>query len=332
MSRTTRAGIVCLSLIAAITLAASAIAPHDPGRQFADLSYAPPMRPHSSTRTGTGTGPFVYPLAARRSARAPIRRRSRPSPVPLEWFSPGTLVTTDESRGPWLLLGGGCARPRHLRASRCLAPGCRLASRRLPRSGRRPSGRDSSGRSPASGAARSTTCLMRVADFVLVLPGHLRRDRSSRRDAARPRAPGLSSGRWPASWAWRAGPIAARGVRAVVAAERSKEYAEAARALGAGPLRILLRHLLPAATGLPGGPGHAACCRPSSWPKPRCRSWGSDSRNLLQAGELCSMKQVRPGPFPRPPGCSRRRERSSLQFCLSNWSRRLLLMCRSNAV
>jgi peptide/nickel transport system permease protein len=44
-------------------------------------------------------------------------------------------------------------------------------------------------------------------------------------------------------------PLPARGVRAIVAAERRKEYAEAAYAAGAGPLRILLRHLLPAAAG-----------------------------------------------------------------------------------
>jgi peptide/nickel transport system permease protein len=44
-------------------------------------------------------------------------------------------------------------------------------------------------------------------------------------------------------------PPTARGVRAIVAAERRKEYAEAAYAMGAGRMRILLRHLLPAATG-----------------------------------------------------------------------------------
>ena len=44
-------------------------------------------------------------------------------------------------------------------------------------------------------------------------------------------------------------PFPARGVRAVVAVERRKEYAEAAHALGAGWWRILLRHLLPAAKG-----------------------------------------------------------------------------------
>jgi peptide/nickel transport system permease protein len=44
-------------------------------------------------------------------------------------------------------------------------------------------------------------------------------------------------------------PYPARGVRAIVSVERRREYAEAARALGASPWRILLRHLLPAARG-----------------------------------------------------------------------------------
>jgi peptide/nickel transport system permease protein len=44
-------------------------------------------------------------------------------------------------------------------------------------------------------------------------------------------------------------PIVARGVRAIVAAERERDYAQAARALGAGRARLLLRHLLPAARG-----------------------------------------------------------------------------------
>ncbi|MFI5179536.1 MAG: ABC transporter permease subunit, partial [Vicinamibacterales bacterium] len=43
-------------------------------------------------------------------------------------------------------------------------------------------------------------------------------------------------------------PHVARGVRAIVAAERARDYAEAARASGAGSLR-LMRHLLPAAAG-----------------------------------------------------------------------------------
>ena len=45
-------------------------------------------------------------------------------------------------------------------------------------------------------------------------------------------------------------PFVARGVRGVVRVERRLDYAAAAEALGAGPLRILFRHLLPAARGV----------------------------------------------------------------------------------
>ena len=41
-------------------------------------------------------------------------------------------------------------------------------------------------------------------------------------------------------------PQVARAVRAVVAGERTRDYVEAARAAGAGPIRVLARHLLPA--------------------------------------------------------------------------------------
>ena len=47
-------------------------------------------------------------------------------------------------------------------------------------------------------------------------------------------------------------PLAARGVRAIVAVERRKEYAEAARSAGSGRARLLLRHLMPATWGLLG--------------------------------------------------------------------------------
>ena len=44
-------------------------------------------------------------------------------------------------------------------------------------------------------------------------------------------------------------PFVAKGVRAIVATERSREYVQAAQSLGAGPVRILAVHLLPACGG-----------------------------------------------------------------------------------
>ena len=44
-------------------------------------------------------------------------------------------------------------------------------------------------------------------------------------------------------------PFVAKGVRAIVAVERTREYVQAAQSLGAGPLRILTVHLIPACGG-----------------------------------------------------------------------------------
>jgi peptide/nickel transport system permease protein len=44
-------------------------------------------------------------------------------------------------------------------------------------------------------------------------------------------------------------PVVARGVRAIVVSERGRDYAQAGVALGAGPARMLFRHLMPATRG-----------------------------------------------------------------------------------
>ena len=95
---------------------------------------------------------------------------------------------------------------------------------------------------------RLETLLMTIADFVIVLPViyvvlALR--------AAMPLVLTTSQVFWvtTAVLALAGWPFAARGVRAIVAVESRKEYAESARALGASPWRILQRHLLPAAGG-----------------------------------------------------------------------------------
>jgi peptide/nickel transport system permease protein len=232
-------------MVAIVTLAAQAIAPHDPATQFPDLAFAPPMPPHVFDGHGRVHSPFVYPvhLVDRLEHRFVEDRTIR---VPLEWFTPRGLVTTPGSSAPWLLLGadalGRDVFARVLRGAR-MSLGVSLVAAALALILGSMIG-------AVAGFAGGLwdAVFMRLADFVLVLPVIyvvivLR--------ATMPLVLSTPEVFWTmavvlglAGW-----PFPARGVRAVVAIEKRKEYAEAAHALGAGWLRILLRHLLPATSG-----------------------------------------------------------------------------------
>jgi peptide/nickel transport system permease protein len=224
------------TLLAALTvlvLAGPALAPYDPGRQFDGYPFAPPMRPHVIDEGGTWHLPFAYPVAVvdrleRRYAEDRSRRVS---------FASGE---------PWFLLGSdGLGRDL---LSRLLA-GARLSLgvALLATVGALLAG-SLAGAAAAYAGGWIDAVLMRSADFVLVLPGlylvlALR--------GALPLV--LSDGQvfWAlvgvlalAGW-----PSVARGVRGIVATEIRAEYAEAARALGSSPARLILRHLLPATRG-----------------------------------------------------------------------------------
>lgn len=239
-----RAGITLLVSIAFLTAAASAIAPYDPGRQFPDMSYAPPMRPHLFDDEGGIHAPFVYPLRLIDRLQHTFAE-DRTVRVPLRWFDSGSLVRTDAAT-PWMILGAD-ALGRDIFARVVLGARLSLGVSIAATAGALLLGALVGALAGFHGG-RLEDALMGVADFVLVLPVIyvvivLR--------AAMPLVLTTSQVFWTmagilslAGW-----PYAARGVRAVVASERAKEYAEAAAALGAGSWRILLRHLLPAARG-----------------------------------------------------------------------------------
>ena len=232
---TPRAEWAIAALLAGAALIAPALAPHDPGRQFTDYPYAPPMAVHLRDATGAWHGPFVY----RSVLVDPLDRRYE-----VDRSAPIAVLSARDA--PVFLLGtdalGRDVLSRVLAGAR-LSLGLALAAAALALALGMLVG-------ATAGYAGGIvdTALMRVTDFVLVLPllyvvlalrGVLPLVLStSQVFIALVLVLGLVG--WP---------TAARGVRGIVRVERTQEYAEAARALGAGPFRVLLRHLAPAARG-----------------------------------------------------------------------------------
>ena len=238
-----RVGLSVLAAFGALALLAPVLAPNPPGEQFADRAYAPPARVRVRDASGF-RAPFVYrQVLVNRIFRD--YREDTSTTVPLRWFAGGRVISTPPEAGPLLLLGAD-ALGRDIFAR--LVHGARrsLGVVMLGAFGALVLGTLIGGAAGGLGG-RIESALMRVADFVIVLPGAylilvLR--------GVLPEV--LSStevfGLMSLLFAVAAWPHVARGVRAIVAVERARDYADAARASGAGPLRVI-SHLLPAAHG-----------------------------------------------------------------------------------
>jgi peptide/nickel transport system permease protein len=232
-----RAGIFLLSFVAFVAVAAPWLAPNAPRQAFADLLYAPPTRLH---------GTAVHPL--RLVSRLERRfEEDQTQTVPLEFFRRGKLVSVDEASGATLLVLGADALGRDIFSRLLFGARTSLALAALATLGALLIGAVIGGIAGYAGGLVDEL-LSRFSDFILVLPAiyvalALR--------AVMPLV-------LPAStvfivltgiFALMGWPIVARGVRAIIASERERDYAMAGVALGAGPGRLLLRHLLPAARG-----------------------------------------------------------------------------------
>ena len=239
-------GITLGAIVTAFAAAGPWLVANPPSEQFAEYVYAPPMRPRIIDDSWTIRRPFVYPLVLQdRLERRYSLDRSRP--LVLRFFQRGSVLSVDRSGPPWFALGtDALGRDQFAR----LAWGARLSLgvALCAALGALALGTIIGGIAGFRGGAIDEA-LMRGADFVIALPAlyvvlALR--------AAMP----LVLTPWQVFWTmvivlgavgW---PFPARAVRAVVASERTREYAEAARALGASRTRLLLRHLLPAARGV----------------------------------------------------------------------------------
>jgi peptide/nickel transport system permease protein len=222
-----------LLAFALVVVLAPLLAPYDPGRQFDGYPFAPPMRPRLLDG-GTMHSPFAYALVPvdliERRYRADRTRR-------VDSFSGET---------PWFLLGsdplGRDVFSRVMMGARLSLGIALLATLAALAIG------GTIGAIAAYTGGWIDTVVMRIADFVIVLPAiylvlALRGALPVALTSAQvflALVAVLSLVGWP---------TVARGVRGILVVEREAEYAEAARAMGAGAARVIVRHLLPAAWG-----------------------------------------------------------------------------------
>ncbi len=244
-----RLGIALLVAAAVIAAAAPWVATTDPGAGDRDAFFAPPTPIRVIDADGRLRAPFFYPvrLASRLERRFD---EARDRPTRLAWLAAGHLVSAPRASGARLLLLGADSYGRDTWSRLVFGARTSLGVAVLAAIGSLALGLLVGGVAGYVGGWVDEA-MMRAADFVIVLPAIyvvllLR--------AVMPLV-------LPAStifllmtgiFALVGWPVVARGVRAIVAAERRREYVEAAEALGAGHGRLLFRHLLPACRGFLG--------------------------------------------------------------------------------
>lgn len=241
----TRAGYVLLAVVGVLTLAAPVIAPNRPDRAFRNLAFAPPSRVHVTHPVAGLVAPYTFPYRlVNRLERQYEEDRSRPQPI--RFFHGGRLATVTFDGAPLMLLGAD-SRGRDIFARLLYGARTSLAVALLATGGALLIGILVGGVAGYVGGTVDEV-LSRLADFVLVLPAIyvVLALRAVMPLTLPDSAVFLLMAGIFALVGW---PFVARGVRAIIAAERTSEYAQAATALGASHARMLAHHLLPATAG-----------------------------------------------------------------------------------
>jgi len=243
MTRGLGVALVALALLAAV--GAPVVAPNAVDAHFAGLLNAPPTVVRLSGEDRAWHAPFIYRwrLVNQLEQRYEEDRSAR---VPLAWFSGGRLVGSSDETAPLLLLGTD-SYGRDVFTRLLFGARTSLALAAIAALGAMLVGAAVGGIAGFAGGVTDDVA-MRATDFVMVLPAiyvALALRSVLPLVLTAPQVFALLA----AIFAVVGAPFVARGVRAIVRSERRLDYASAAQALGASDLRLLVRHLLPAARG-----------------------------------------------------------------------------------
>jgi peptide/nickel transport system permease protein len=206
----------------------------------------PPTAIHLRDEQGVWHWPFIYPWH-RVSQLEQQYVPDRQAQITLRWFDDGRLVRSSDDRAAPLLILGADSFGRDVFSRLLFGARTSLALSLVAALGAIALGGVAGCVAGYRGGAVDET-LMRGSELILVLPAMY---------AAltfRAALPLVLSGvavfvLLVTVFAVLGAPFIARGVRGIIRAERDRDYAMAARSLGAGGWRLVVRHLLPATRG-----------------------------------------------------------------------------------